>query len=1035
MTRSDGSWGGFFVRRPVFAAVCSLLIMVAGIVSVGRLPVDWYPNLAPPQVQVISTYLGADAETVETNVTTPIEQEINGVEGMSYLRSDSTSSGVSTITVTFDLDRDPDVAAVDVQNKVNRALPKLPGSVRDLGVTVEKTTSTFIMGIGLFSESGDYDGTWLSNYADRFIKDRIKRVEGVSDVRIFGERKFAMRLWLDPLELAARRLTTDDVVRALQSQNLQVGAGQLGQPPNDAGQEYQLAVQAEGRLPDADGFAAIVVATGDDGQITRLSDVARIELGAENYATTLRFDGREAVGLGIVQQHDANALEVKEAVLAELEEMAEDFPPGIRYETGFDATVIIEDSIREVVITLFEAIALVVLVIFVFLGKLRSTLIPAVAVPVSLVGTFFFADMMGFSLNTLTLFGLTLATGLVVDDSIVVLENVERVLEEEKVSAAEAAQRSMKQIFGAVVAMTLVTCAVFVPVAFFPGTTGVLYQQFALTIVFSVGLSAFVSLTLTPALCALILRTRPRAGRLMRTIDAAESWLLRNYLGSLEVVLRHRAAALVAFVVMIAATVQVYRMVPTGFIPADDQGYIIVAVQAPPGASLEYTSNAMRRAEAILQEQDEVLHTFAVGGFGFTGSAPNRATIFVPLKPFADREGSEHGAEALIERIRGPLWQVPDAMVMPFMPPPVRGLGNLGGFQLMLLDTNDGPPGDLASVTGEVIGAASQDPTLTGMFTGFSADDPQMFVRVDRERAESLEVGVDAVYRTIETMLGSRYINDFTLGGRSYRVYAQADSAHRRSPQDIEELYVRSRDGALVPIGALVSIEERTAPPIIHHYDLFRSVEINGGAAPGRSSGEAIAAIDAIEHSTLGGGYVFEWTGLTREEIEASGTTLVLLALGGLVVFLVLAAQFESFRLPAVVMLTVPPAGLGALLAQWSRGLGNDVFAQIGLLLLIGLASRNAILIVEFAQQQRERGMSAQAAVLEAARMRLRPILMTAVSFLIGILPLMLATGASALSRQSLGTAVFGGMLASVVVSLYVTPLLYVLVERNRGAR
>lgn len=1019
--------GGFFVRRPVFAAVCSLLLVLGGLVSLDRLPLEWYPNLAPPQVQVTASYLGADAGTVESAVTTPIEQEINGVPGMRYVRSDSTSAGVSSIAVTFELDRDPDLATVDVQNKVSRALPRLPTSVRNVGVQVERSSSSFLMGMAFFAETDDYDGIWLSNYADRFIKDRIKRIEGVSDVRIFGERKFAMRLWLDPLELAARHLVADDVIGALIAQNVQVGAGQLGQPPIDSGQQYQLSIQTEGRLQDVSAFEGLIVHTGESGELTRLSDVGRVELGAENYSTFLRYEGKEAVGLGIVQLSDANALELKQAILDEMDDLARDFPPGVRYEIGFDSTVIIEDSIEEVVVTLLEAIGLVVLVIFVFLGKLRSTLIPAVAVPVSLVGTFFFANLMGFSLNTLTLFGLTLATGLVVDDSIVVLENVERILEEEDVTPLEAARRSMGQIFGAVIAMTLVTCSVFVPVAFFPGTTGVLYQQFALTIVFSVALSAFVSLSLTPAMCALILRKSPRTGGLVKAIDAVEARLSRAYASTLRGAMRAKKVVVALFLGLLAATVWTYRVVPTGFIPADDQGYIIVAVNGPPGASLEYTSRAMREAEQILLELPETRATFAVGGFGFAGSAPNRGTIFVPLRPFAEREGVEHGAAAIIERLRGPLGRVVGAQIFPIMPPPIRGLGNTGGFQLILTDRSGGAIEDLARVQGEVLREAAASPELRGVFSSFSASDPQIFVEVDRERAEALEIGVDSIYRTFETMLGSRYVNDFDLGGRSYRVYVQAQSDYRRTPEDIEELYVRSRRGALVPLGVLVQIQERAGPSIIRHYNLLRSTEINGGPAPGYSSGDAVAAMDRIGAVALGPSYDFEWTGLTLEQIKSGGTTILLLGLGGLVVFLVLAAQFESFRLPLVVMLTVPPAALGALLLQWSQGLSNDVFAQIGLVMLVGLASKNAILIVEFAEQLREQGSPRAEAAVEAARLRLRPILMTALSFVIGLVPLLVATGASALSRRSLGTAVFGGMIASVFVSLYLTPVLYAL--------
>jgi HAE1 family hydrophobic/amphiphilic exporter-1 len=1024
--------GEFFLRRPVFAAVCSILIVLSGLVSLLRLPVEWYPNLAPPQVQVTANYLGASAETVEDTVTTPLEQAINGVEGMRWMTSSSTNSGQASITVTFELARDGDLATVDVQNAVSKVLPALPQGVRDLGVQVNEATNTFVFGMALFSSTGEYDSIWLSNYADRVIRDRIKRVPGVADVRIFGERKYAMRVWLDPLALAARGMTAEDVVVALERQNLQLGAGQVGAPPVEMGQTVQLGIQSTGRLGSAEEFEQVVVSTTPDGRLVRLRDVGRAELGAENYATFFRFSGKPAVGLGIVQLQNANALETKRQVIAVMEELKREFPPTLDYAVGFDSTVVIEESIREVVWTLVEAIALVVLVIFAFLGSFRSTLIPAIAIPISLVGTFFFADVMGFSLNTLTLFGLTLATGLVVDDAIVVLENVERILAEEDVSPYEAARRSMGEIFGAVIAMTLVTCAVFVPVAFFPGTTGVLYQQFALTIVFSVGLSAFVSLTLTPALCAMVLRKRHAPTRLSQQIDRIEGRLRAGYLRALSFTLRRWRLTLAGLGALLVASVVAYRAMPTGFIPSDDQGYLIVSVQGPPGASLEQTSAAMAAAEAILLEQPEVKGTFVVGGFNFGGNAANRGTIFVPLKPFDERRGAGHDAAAVVERVRGPMARIVDAVVVPFMPPAIRGLGSVGGLQLQLLDLAGQSPAALAAQSQELIQAASQRPELTRVFAAFTADDPQLFVDVDRERAEVLGVGVDTVLRTLSTLLGSRYVNDFTLDGRSYRVYVQAEGSFRQAPEQIPELYVRGRERALVPLGSVAEVRETFGPPIINHYNLSRSVEVNGAPAAGRASGEAIATMEAVAQQVLAPGFGLEWTGLTLEEIDSGGTALLLLGLGALVVLLVLAAQFESFILPVVVMLTVPPAALGAIALQWSRGMSNDVFAQIGLVMLVGLGSKNAILIVEFAKQLREQGRTPFEAAIQAAGLRLRPILMTALSFVIGLLPLLVASGASAMSRRSLGNVVFGGMLMSVVVTLLVTPVLYMAVEQLR---
>ncbi|HEX7124247.1 MAG TPA: multidrug efflux RND transporter permease subunit [Thermodesulfobacteriota bacterium] len=1023
----------FFIRRPIFASVCSLLIILAGAVSIPILPIAQYPELAPPQVNVSAVYTGANAQVVESAVTIPLEQAINGVEGMKYMTSSSGNDGTSQITVTFDVGRDLDLAAVDVQNRISRVEGQLPQTVRDNGIQVNKASTAFVLAVGLYAENGEYSNLFLSNYADVYMVDALKRVEGVGEVRIFGERKYAMRIWLDPQRLAARNLTAPDVVGALREQNVLVPAGQVGQAPAVPGQQYQITVRAQGRLTDPEEFGRIVLKTGDDGTLVQLKDVGRVELGAENYNSVLRFNGYEGVGLGVIQLATANALEVERNVRAELERLAQSFPPGMQYAIAFNTTTVIAESIREVVTTLFEAIALVILVIFVFLQTWRATVIPAITIPVSLVGTFAFVKLFGFSINTLTLFGLTLATGLVVDDAIVVIENIERHIHDKRESPRVASSRAMGEVTGAVIAMSLVVIAVFVPVAFFPGTAGRLYNQFALTIAFSIALSTFNALTLTPALSALLLapggaKTRGVFGWVNRVIAASTD----GYVRSLRRLLRLRLAMLGAFAVLLLLTWWVYRLVPTSFVPEDDQGYFITQVQAPAGTSLQYTTDVAKKVEAILGEEDEVQATFAAIGFSFGGSAPNKALVFSPLRPMDERTEPDEKAAAVINRVRGRMLALPDAIVVPFGPPAVRGIGNFGGFQFQVQDRSGGPPEALAAAVSGVLGEGNQQPGLRGLFTAFTANDPQFLVSIDREKAKALGVPLSDIAATLQVYMGSQHVNDFEFNNRSYRVYVQADRQFRASPRDIKEFYVRSGSGDMIPLDNLVTIREVTAPQTINHFNLFRSAEIIGAAAPGYSSGEAIAAMEETARRVLPQGMTYAWSGLALEEIEAGRTALVIFGLGVLVVFLVLAAQYESWVLPGIVMLAVPVAILGALGAQLLRGFDNDVFCQIGLVLLIGLAARNAILIVEFAEQLRARGEGLVDATIEASRLRLRPILMTSFAFILGLLPLVFASGAGSVARNSLGTAVAGGMLVSTLLNLFLIPVLYLIVEGLR---
>ena len=1026
----------FFIRRPVFAAVCCIVLTLAGGLAIPTLPIAQYPDLAPPQVSVTATYIGASSDVVESAVTIPLEQELNGVEGMKYISSSSSNEGVAQITVTFDASRDLEVAAVDVQNRVARAAARLPAQVNQAGIVVNKASSQLLGGFGLYSEDDRYDPKFLSNYADVYLKDALKRIRGVGEVRIFGERKFAMRVWLDPTELARRRLTPQDVQRALQEQNLQVAAGQVGQPPSAADQPYQMAVRAYGRLIEPTEFESIVIQRATDGPLVTLGDVGRAELGAENYGQSMRFNGHQGVGLGIFQLPTANALDVRDAVVAELDRLSKDFPPGLLYAAGNDATLAVRASVHEVVITLIEAIALVILVIFVFLHGWRSVLITGLTLPVSLLGTFALVKLFGFSINTLTLFGLTLATGLVVDDAIVVIENIERIMHERHLTARQAASVAMREVAGAVVAISLVLIAVFVPVAFFPGTTGSIYRQFALTIASSVALSTFCALTLTPALSALILR--PQQGTkwvVFRGVDRALAWGRRTYSRGLTRVLRRPLLILIAFLACIAGTVLLFRSVPTGFIPDEDQGYIIVSVQGPEGMSFAQNAVVVRDVEAILRKQPEVRAMFAVSGFTFAGNGANLATVFATLAPWEERTGEGQSVAGLVARLRGPLSGVAGARVVPFQPPSIRGVGTVGGFQFVVEDTSVGRSlQELGQSTGELIKRASEDPRLRGIFTSFTSDTPILNVEVDRTRAKSLGVPIDQVFGTLQLLMGSQYVNDFNYANRTYRVYLQAEQQFRDAPEDIRSYYVRTESGDMLPLESVAQVSPRTSAQIIRRYNLFRAAEINGQGAPGVSSGQAIEAMEAMAEEVLPEGMGFEWTGISREQKESGGQTVLIFALGLVFVFLVLAAQYESFRLPFVIILSVPLAILGALGLQVLRGQVNDVFCQVGLVMLIGLASKNAILIVEFAEQLRAQGRTAIEAAVEAAAVRLRPILMTSIAFLLGVVPLMLASGAGAAARNSLGTTVFGGMLVSTAVNLLFIPGMYVLLRRRGRA-
>jgi len=1019
-----------FIRRPILATVCSLLIILAGAICIPLLPIARYPQLAPPSVTISAFYTGANAQAVESAVTTPIEQTVNGVEGMTYLTSSSTNSGACTVTVYFDISRDPDLAAVDVQNRVNQVLGRLPADVRTTGVTVTKSSAGFMGGLGFFAKDNRYSAQFISNYLDVYVRDAIKRVPGVGSVLIFGERKYAMRVWVDPVRLAARGITAGDVVRALREQNLQVAAGAVGDAPADATQDYNLSVRVVGRLTEVEQFENVVVKAGAGTDLVRIRDVGRAELGAETYTSNLRFGGLEASGMGIPLLPTANALEVFDGVMEVMARLEKDFPPGLEWRLAFDNVGVVRESIKEVLFTLVEAIALVVLVMFLFLQNWRSTLIPTVTIPVSLIGTFAFVKLFGFSINTLTLFGIVLATGIVVDDAIVVIENIERHMAEEGKSSFRAAIDAMREVFSAVVVIGIVLVAVFVPIAFFPGTTGRLYQQFSLTIAFAVILSVFNAVTFTPSLSALLLAKESHThGRFFTFVNRVIEGGTRFYVRALEAALRVRPLMIVLFLIGLGLTWWLFRTVPSAFVPEEDEGYFITVIQAPPGASLEYTTRIADGAEKVLFSDPDIMSAFSVVGFSFSGAAPNNGLIFTRLKPYDERPGRAHSLQAVLGRIRGPMMGIPGATVIPFAPPGIQGLSTFGGFQYELLDQTGGDISRLSDTLGSFIATANKSGRVAGLFSSFRTSDPQLVVEIDREKARSLDLPLREVTDALQVFLGSAYVNDFDFNNRAYRVYVQADRQHRANPADLGRYYARAAGGRMVPLDTVVRSRETTAPQVINHFNLFRSAEINGTAAPGLSSGEALRAMEQLSREALPRGFAFAWAGQSLEEVKAGAQVASIFALSLVIVYLVLAAQYESWVLPFIILLGVPLTVIGGLGAQLLRGLANDVFCQVGLVLLIGLAAKNSILIVEFAEQLRERGLGIQDAAVEAGRIRLRPILMTSLAFILGVMPLAFATGAGAGARNSVGTSVAGGMLASTFLSVIFIPVLYVVIR------
>ena len=1033
----------FFIDRPIFASVLSILIVLVGGLALIRLPVAQYPEIAPPTVVISATYGGANAQVVAETVATPIEQEVNGVEDMLYMSSQSTNSGNMALTITFKPGTNLDKAQVLVQNRVALAEPKLPEEVRRQGISVKKRSPDLSLVVNLISPDKRYDSVYLSNYALLQIKDTLARLPGVGDILVFGARDYSMRLWLNPEQAAARNLTAGDIVNAIREQNIQVAAGVVGQQPSKENADFQYTVSTLGRLMEAEQFADIVIKKGADGQVTRLKDVARIELGAKDYNSGLFLDGAPTVGLAIFQLPGSNALDTKKAVVEAMEKLKARFPQGLEYNMVYDTVVFVQQSIDAVIKTLFEAILLVVIVVVVFLQNWRATIIPLLAVPVSLIGTFAVMAAMGLSLNTLSLFGLVLAIGIVVDDAIVVVENVERHIAT-GLSAREATRVAMDEVVGPIIATALVLVAVFVPTAFITGVSGAFYKQFALTIAVSTVISAFNSLTLSPALCALLLdRAHGDKDTLTRLIDRLFGWFFKGFNRFFDLfsagyarlvgrLIRMTAVVLVLYLGLNGLNFLAFDKVPSGFIPQQDQGYLILYAQLPDAASLARTQAVVQQATKIILATEGVKHVNAYAGFSILSgsSQSNVATMFARLDNFDKRAGHKNlHATAVIEKLKQNLSKVEDAHIAVFAPPPIRGMSSVGGFKLQIQDRTNAGIDALKQTNAELIAKGNQQPGLSGLFTTFRSSVPQLFVDVDRTRVKSMGVPLKDVFDTLQIYLGSLYVNDFNRFGRTYQVVAQADSDFRMKPEDIAELKTRNLQGGMVPLGSLVDVKEITGPDKITRYNMYPAAEISGSTLPGVSSGQAIDIMNKVIKAELPPGFDFEWTELSLQQVLAGNVALLVFPLSVIFVFLALAAQYESWSLPFAVILIVPMCILSSMTGVWLSGMDNNIFTQIGFIVLVGLASKNAILIVEFAKQRQESGLNRFEAAVEASRIRLRPILMTSFAFIMGVFPLVIAKGAGAESRQLLGTAVFSGMLGVTFFGLLLTPVFYVAVQ------
>ncbi|TGD74162.1 efflux RND transporter permease subunit [Mangrovimicrobium sediminis] len=1035
----------FFIERPIFAGVLSVLLLVAGLLAAGRLPIAEYPEVSPPTIVVQAQFPGANPEVIAETVAAPLEQEITGVEDMIYMNSRAQQDGSLSITVVFELGADIDRAQVQVQNRVAQALPRLPAEVRALGVTARKSSPDLTMVVHLYSPEDRYDSLYLRNYALIQVRDALARLPGAGDVRIFGSGDYAMRVWLDPQELAARSLTAGDVIAALQEQNVQVPAGSVGSAPMSNAVDFQVAINAQGRLRSIEQFESIIVKVGNNGELTHLRDVARLEMGAGEYALRSMLDNRSAVALPVFLQPGANALDLAANVRTAMEEMSTRFPEDVEYSIVYDSTVFVDESVRAVVTTLLEATVLVVIVVLLFLQTWRAALIPIIAVPVSIIGTLAALLLFGFSINTLTLLGLVLAVGIVVDDAIVVVENVERGIED-GLSPRQAAHRSMDEVAGPIIAISLVLCAVFVPPALVSGFNGAFYRQFALTIAFASVFSAFNSLTLSPALCALLLRAHDaQPDRVQRTIDGALGWFFRpfnrlfdraagGYRRGVQRVLRASGISLVVYALLVVAAGWGFKVTPEGFVPEQDKGYLVTIAALPPGASIERTEEVVREIYDIAKTIPGIRHAVQFPGLsinGFTRSS-NSAIIFLPLDPFEER-GTQQSGPALAAALNARLGEIKDAFTMTMAAPPIRGFGPAGGFKLQIEDRTASGSDALNEMTQALLAEARKRPEMVGVFSNYEINAPQLYADVDREKAKRMGIDLDDLFMTLQAYLGSYYVNDFNQFGRTFRVVVQADQRFRSQADDALLLQTRNSAGNMVPLGAVMNLQQSYGPNLVQRYNGFPSADISGKPAPGYSSGQALAALEEVAAATLPNGVTYSWTEIAFQQVASAGTLATVLPLCVLLVFLVLAAQYESIRLPMAVILIVPMCLLSAVLGLMLMRSEVNIFTQVGLFVLIALAAKNAILIVEFARELQAEGLSVADAALEACRLRLRPIIMTSFAFIFGVVPLMIAHGAGAELRNALGITVFFGMLGVTFFGIFFTPLFYVVMQRGRS--
>lgn len=1022
----------FFIHRPKFAFVISIVITFAGLISIKQLPIAQYPVITPSQVTISASYTGANAETVEQTVVSPIETQVNGVKRMMYMSSKSSSNGSASINISFDIGSDGDLNTVNTKNREGVAEPVLPGDVKRSGVTVEEQSTNMLCIVNLHSKDPKMDELYLSNYMLIYIQDTLARIPGVGKVSMFGDWSYSIRIWLDPEHLSSMGLTTQDIIDVVNEQNMQAPVGSIGSAPIGNSQQFSYTLQTKGRLTDVEEFKKIIVRATPDGSFVRLKDVARVELGSLDYSVNSAMDGHPAALLAVYQLPSANGLQVAEDVRKELEKLSKSFPKGLEYGMVYDTTKFISASIEEVVSSLFIAVLLVVLVTYIFLQDWRATLIPALAIPVSLIGTFAVLLAVGYSINLITLFGLILAIGIVVDDAITVIESVKHKMDIDGLEPVEATVQTMRLVTSPVIATTLVLMAVFVPVMFLPGMTGVLYRQFAVTISVAVLISSINALTLSPALCATLMRPGIKPLPVFNLFNKFFDWMTGRYMGWVKFLIRKLALVVLGFVALLVASYMLYKTLPTGFIPQEDQGFVMISAQLPEGAAVPRTALVVDQIRSICDKEKAISNVLTITGYNMLAGMPasNAALIICVLKPWNERKDPKDYQSAVLKDLQWKLMGIPEANIFAFATPAIPGLGTTGGFEFILQDRKSSTPRELAEVMGSLIVKANQRQELLNVYSSYQADVPQIYLEIDRDKVKKLGIDLATIFNALQTNLGSMYINDFNKYGKTFKVMVQADEKFRNNITKINAIYVRDIDNEMIPLSTLVNYKFILGPQVVEHYNLYRSCTINGDASPGFSSGQAMNAMEEVADASLPEGYSYEWTGMSYQEKLAGGQVSVIFVLALLFIYLFLVAQYESWMIPFAVMFSVPIAFFGALGSLWLMGLDNNIYTQVGFVLLFGLASKTAILIVEYAKDQRRSGKSILASAEAAASLRFRAVLMTAISFVLGVIPLVIATGAGAASRRSLGTAVFGGMLISAIFATILVPAFYVIIQK-----